>query len=971
MNNCPSHVDTVYYVSKYNLEFHNKKEAIEHYIKIGKQKGYFPNREMEVFYCKTMNFDYEYYKRKYCITGDYKVVKRHWKLYGSKEGHYVNHCEEIGEHTPFMCKCRIKNKTADKRYSEDCNKFTDVAESDQDSSYTDKDSLSDHYVFSEKTDTNPSKSNKKFIEKSKESESSKLSSSCPSPPDFSDSTKHHESEKEKKSNKSGPIPNLISDKLICDSDSNDLHKQIEIALDSEKLDTHNKTSTESKTISDDVAQSERTNNSTKKSSQSEYQSSSIKSNTDPSSSSLYIPESSRISSDSKSISISFNSNLSSSSDSKSSSTHSSSSSSSSNESKDSSSSSSDSYHHSSKSSGSSETSECKCSKCLLEKSQTQQYVRSDQTEESKTSKNSIYDSKSLASRYKSKINRYNMNTNQENKIIKTNKTNTESIDVSLIESDKHIKTITPVTLIKIEKECGGRDHDNAERDDSTSESSRTSTSTDLNEKVLQLNTVDNDSFEEDFIDDGYKIIYRAIEHEPKTSDDTKHRSENKKVEKVQVLSDNLSLNTSQNSHNPYNSHTSDTSSNCSCKDCMKEKNPVKKDLQIKKKVQIKEDTYSDSANSILVEDSAEDSVGDEDNTEDSVEDEGSAEDSTKHSTDDKDSVEDSIDSMDSIDSIDSVEKRTFIKIYTDLKQKLEIFDKFSETKNENSIHTPVLHNQVKEQTSGQSLERTLEHTLTLDEMKLQRIQEKLTKKQDMCSNDQTNRYIFDKHMEIVCQNMSNIKTYLNMCHIYLDTYTTILKQAYQCLSDICNPCNNYMVYNAARVKLCNMLKEAENTIKTSYCGDLPIFYNKGPNKKSPSSIKFPLLICTSETVNKFLVQNIGEEHVYFRIQLMKISLRHLKLEKYCFPSLSRHEKVTMNTSPIPPCNCPVGKTPSRDMYLEEDLVKCWDMNYHLKQFENALYKITMTKEILCNYSKLIEIKEELVLKIKIANAKSE
>lgn len=260
-----------------------------------------------------------------------------------------------------------------------------------------------------------------------------------------------------------------------------------------------------------------------------------------------------------------------------------------------------------------------------------------------------------------------------------------------------------------------------------------------------------------------------------------------------------------------------------------------------------------------------------------------------------------------------------------------------------------------------------------DEAKLRELQEKI--RNYTLSNPEpyivvSEKAIFDSHMEIICQNITNIKNYLNMCQIHLDTYIIIFKQAYQCVSNICNSGSNYMVYNAARMKLCNMLKEAENIARTSYYNDLPIFYTKTGKVKSPSFIKFPLLVSMSENVNGMLAKTIGEDHVYFKIRLMKVSVKCLKLEKYCYPVLNRGDKITSNTSPIPPCDHPVGKIPERQMYTDPDLIKCWDMSYHLRLFENAMYKITMTKEILNNYQKLIEIKEELCYKIKLANLKN-
>ncbi len=765
MNNCPSHVDTVYYLSKYNLDFHNKKEAIEHYLKIGKQKGYFPNREMEVFFCKTMNFDDAYYRRKYCITGDHKAVKRHWKLYGSREGHFVNHCEEMGEHMPFTCKCRIKNKTADKRYSEDCNQFTENVNSDQ---YSLSDH--DHYVFSEKADTKPKTKKKSKKEISDDSMDSKLSSSCPSRPDV-----------EYVSDKKQTRDKKQHEKQKSESDSDDLQEEVENALDSESLvaSVASDASKDSKTALDSVEQSERTDNGSKTKSRSK----SKHSETDSASTATTTTTSS-------SESTSHSSEHSSEHNSKHSSEH------------------------------SSESSECDCSECLVEKTKTQQI------EKPKETQNAIYDSKSLTSRYKSKLNRYTAITKQEKVEMFDTTTKISTAPKEPVEQPK-----TPVEHPKtpVEHPKTPVEHPKTPVEQPKSN----------NNKEILLNTVDNDSFEEDFVDDGYRVV-----------------------------------------------------------DHMKQKSVPPKN-QEKRHDYEKEKNFDE-------------------------------------------------------DSVDDMDESTFTKVYTDLKEKLvkPINVKFSDIRDNNSVPS-------------------LEHSLAIDEIKLQKVQDKLMKKSDTCGVDLIDKYIFDKHMEIVCQNISSIKNYLNMCHIHLDTYTTILKQAYQCLVDICNSQNNYITYNAARVSLCNMLKEAENTVRTSYCNDLPIFHIRTSSKKSPTSIRFPLLICTNDTVNKFLIQNVGKEHVYFKIQLMKMNLRHLKLERYCLPPLNRDEKVTSNTSPIPPSNCPIGKTPSRDMYLEPDLVKCWDMNYHLKQFENAMYKITMTKETLCNYSKLIDIKEELVLKIKIANAKSE
>src|SRR5206468_3917582 len=153
--------------------------------------------------------------------------------------------------------------------------------------------------------------------------------------------------------------------------------------------------------------------------------------------------------------------------------------------------------------------------------------------------------------------------------------------------------------------------------------------------------------------------------------------------------------------------------------------------------------------------------------------------------------------------------------------------------------------------------------------------------------------------------------YLNMCHIHLDTYINILKQAHQHIIRICNHNDSYIIYSAERIKLCNTLKEAEKLTKTALYNELPIFYNKKYiNKtvlrKPPKFIKFPFLICTNEKVNKFLNNTIGKDYIYFRFDLLKISPHYLKLDRYCLPSLDKGDKISLNTSPIPPSNCPIG-----------------------------------------------------------------
>lgn len=618
MNNCSSHVDPIYYQSKYRLQFNNKKEAIEHYIRVGKQKGYFPNREMEVFYCKTLNFDPEYYKRKYSVIGDFQTIKRHWKLYGSKKGYLVNQCEEAGEHVKFLCKCKVKNDSIDKIHDFDSHQYddqvTDVAKSDSDN---------DPYIFSEKVVTKQVTK----IDRQTESTQSNISSSCPS------------------------VPNLEKDHSTCETQTSEISNS----------NTNNSSISSSNCIDYDKKKTEKVNN---------------------------IP-------------------------------------------------------------------------------------------------NGIKLRLNKHNRFIPNIVKQQKNSEKEcgGKMESTHNTSDDD------KNDKEIET-KKEEIIKVVKKKLNK----------------------IDKRVNKKSQEDCDSFERLFVDPLYDIKNSNDTNESQTSDDD--------VTEEHKNNDN------------------DTNTTCSCSNCIEEKNMLHND------------------------------------------------------------------------------------------------------------HISSIHK---------------------DEIKLEKIQKKIKSNEDICNEEEDmDKYIFDRHMELVSKNMTNIRSYLNMCNIHLDTYITLIKQAYQCMSDICNPCNNYMVYNASRIRLTNMLKEIENTTRTSYYKGIPIFYNNA-DRKCPTSINFPLFVCTNESVNKILRDNFGHEQAYFKVQLMKLSLKNLKLDKYCYPPLNKGDVLTSNTSPIPPCNCPIGKTPERSMYLESDMIKCWDINYHLTQFENALYKVTMTKEILLNYSNLLDIKEELCYKIKVEN----
>lgn len=214
----------------------------------------------------------------------------------------------------------------------------------------------------------------------------------------------------------------------------------------------------------------------------------------------------------------------------------------------------------------------------------------------------------------------------------------------------------------------------------------------------------------------------------------------------------------------------------------------------------------------------------------------------------------------------------------------------------------------------------------------------------------------NKYLQIE-KNITNIRNYLSSCNIYLETYLKLMKNAYQCISDICNPDSNYLVYNTARVKLQTIMIEIDKFVSTSYHNKtIPLFYL--PGKKAPTFIKFPFI--TSD-----ITELPGDK--YFKIHFMKLSLKHLKLESYKYTLLEQGDILTDKTSSIPPSNCPVGQTPSRNMYSTDELIKCWNINYHMSNLENALGRIIIEKEMIDNCINLLDIKCDLIEKLKNTN----
>jgi hypothetical protein len=846
MNNCPSYIDHVYYQSKYKLQFHNKKEAYVHYLKVGKQAGYFPNREMETMYYKTMNFDPDYYKRKYLVKGTNTDIKQFWKNHGSKRGDFVNKCEELGDHAPFMCNCKPNNDM----HQNECDTgltFSDNAINTFSSKLkkqviinTDADSWIMSARDSECNDI-PKNKNKDNI--------SDISSSVPSCPNLHENIKNHND-----NNSDNELNEAIHNALYSDQSkilSDPITSKCQESTTSYESYNGNPLNNSLVSTSTESSAESSTESSNKKSS---VKKASVKKSPDKKASVKKSPD--------KKVSVKKSPDK----------------------------------KASVKKASVKKTSVKKSSdkKASVKKSSVKK------TSVIPNTKNHIQEKQHLASQ----ISIFNNNNNNDHSSDSTcdcskcaqPKPTTQVIDnnTNYIDSKKATNMKRQMIMKPgiINANINSRKLTQKQSNLTQPDKNHIHLPHRDNDQCIidNIDCIENDSFLDEIVDDNYVVL----------------TTKNKKNISLPLRTNHI-----RNSKNVQNS----------------------KNVSNKIKIESIDTTDDNYSNNSISDDSESDNSSKSDNDASCVKNED-------------------------LNVINQMKYHSDIISELD---KLTVCDKLP-TNNNHHKTTDVMPNEI-------NINRELQQRINRDIHKLKYLHN--AESTQNTTDELMNTYMFDQQIETICKNIQNIKDYLGRSCIYLDSYIQILKDAYKCLSDIFNQRNSYISYNMFRIKLCNIMKEADNMTRISLFNNLPIFYYSQSNKKSHSHIKFPLYVCTDKSSNNILEQNFGKNQTYFKVQLIKVSPKHLKLEQYCYPPLSKGEKVSHSTSPIPPCDCPLGNIPNRASRIEKNMMKYWDINYHLKRFESAMYRVTMAKEVLCNYSRTIELKEELTMKIKIVNLKKE
>lgn len=215
-------------------------------------------------------------------------------------------------------------------------------------------------------------------------------------------------------------------------------------------------------------------------------------------------------------------------------------------------------------------------------------------------------------------------------------------------------------------------------------------------------------------------------------------------------------------------------------------------------------------------------------------------------------------------------------------------------------------------------------------------------------------------INIITKNIVDIESYLRACEIHLDTCITLMKDVVKSLQIILTPSKkiDQMEYDAARMRIKDLLIEIDSIYKSSRYNGLPIFVDHQSKSKL---IRFPMFYAGRR--NRHIVESLFPSHQkFFTMELIRLSLRELRLKRYSFPLLRSGQKMTPLTNPFPPTKSDFMRKPNRSEYSDIILSKCWNEEHHLKRFERALHRILMVREALRNHLKIIASKKDSALR---------
>jgi hypothetical protein len=214
----------------------------------------------------------------------------------------------------------------------------------------------------------------------------------------------------------------------------------------------------------------------------------------------------------------------------------------------------------------------------------------------------------------------------------------------------------------------------------------------------------------------------------------------------------------------------------------------------------------------------------------------------------------------------------------------------------------------------------------------------------------------------VIKNMDEIDSYLKACHIHLDTIITIMKDVFIALQKTLIPSknSNNLEYDAARMRIKDLLSEVEQLTRTVRHHDHPIFAD---SKSRSKYIRFPMFYVGRSNVAE-INSIFPNRQQYFTMELVKLSLRDLRLKRYVFPLLQIGERMTPYSNPMPASQSDFSREPNKSEYSDPRLARCWNEEYHLKRFERAIHRIVMVKEALDRMSKIVSYRRTECVKYK-------
>ena len=228
------------------------------------------------------------------------------------------------------------------------------------------------------------------------------------------------------------------------------------------------------------------------------------------------------------------------------------------------------------------------------------------------------------------------------------------------------------------------------------------------------------------------------------------------------------------------------------------------------------------------------------------------------------------------------------------------------------------------------------------------------------SNNSSEIITFEYNLEIIVYNMKQLEGILDHIKTYLINLLEYLKKCIDLLIKISPPTTPSLIYDSSRNAIIIYLTEFDRTVLNAVYNDIHLLHHHKLGTNTP--IKFAIFICPDKRIEKEIINCIKGENIYMNVQVPCVDIHSLQLQNYIHKPLTSSEIMTSESNPFPPNN--FGIYPDYYSKLNSKLKKNWDFRTHLNKFNGAINKISLEIDKLDIYKNGLNIKRELLDKIK-------